>query len=223
MQTIRFRPDAKRVAFLPRFSDQEIREEPTLDFVSEETAAKNSGPICKAVVRQLCLDPVYQQLRSGESWKLQLIQPFINCKTHYLKAGDWSNLPRWHLFGKLFSDEEKRQYVETYRLQKQFKCFRFIASTNTEGVQQPMYIDEILELDVNLEGSRYDFTSRLHQYIEERSCYRPPQLKIQLDGEIVCFGPKTIQITPPAFTSGWVCILDYYVVDDPTTVYTPKS
>lgn len=200
---IKFKTDIRRVAFVPKFGMNAIKTEPSLLGISYEDAVKRGGVITRHLLSEILKDSTYLALEQSDAVTSKQLYPTVSIIAGYFGANHAFGNPCWHTPERLFSKTDKDKFKELYHLYKMFRYFDTVSSSEIEGVHHPIYIDQPLSLVLDLNKAQDSVSEDVASAINDMQIWNPPQLKLQIDGEIVCYGSRAIRKFPPSHSSGW--------------------
>ena len=201
--SIKFKTDVRRVTFVPKFGMNAIKTEPTLFGISYEDAIKRGGVITRHLLAEILKDSTYIALEQSDAVSSKQIFPTVSIVAGYFGSGHRFGIDSWHTPERLFSKTDREKFKELYHLYKMFRYFDSVTSSEIEGVHHPIYIDEPLNLVLDLDLDQSVIMKNIHRAIEDKGVWQPPQIKVQIDGEIICYGSRAVRKHPPAHSGGW--------------------
>jgi hypothetical protein len=213
--SIKFKTDIRRVTFVPKFGMNAIKTEPTLHGISYEDAVRRGGVITRHLLSEVLKDSTYIALEQSDAVRSKQLHTTVTIIAGCFTAGHLFGKSSWHTPERLFSKTDKDKFKELYHLYKMFRYFDSITSSEVEGVHHPVYIDEPTTMALDLDKTEDAITKDINDVIEDRQIWQPPQIKVQIDGEIVCYGSRAIRRFPSAHSSGWFYRLCMAYTDRP--------
>ncbi len=201
--SIKFKTDVRRVTFVPKFGMNAIKTEPTLHGISYEDAVKRGGVITRHLLSEVLKDSTYIALEQSDAVRSKQLHASVTIIAGYFSSGHLFGNIRWHTPDRLFSKADKDKFKELYHLYKMFRYFDAVTSSEVDGVHHPVFIDEPTSMVLDLDQPEDRVMTSINSVIEDRQIWQPPQLKVQIDGEILCYGSRAIRKFPPAHSGGW--------------------